>query len=850
MSGFQIVRLASDSVECGFRRRPGRPAAVLAVTFALSAAAVVGVAPTPRAQDAAAPARSIPSIEQRVDAFMEQLETRRKAQGVVGAAVVVAQGDRIVRAAGLGQRSAEAPEPVTDESVFAVGSVTKQFTAMAVALTVSEGKMAFEDHPRKYVPSFRLQDPEADAKLNMIDLLAHRSGLDRSDVTWLMAPFTQDELFELAHRSTPAAKLRERFLYNNAMYALAGTAAARAQQTTYESLLTERLLKPLGMASSTLTLAALTASPNRAIGYGLAAAGQPGPAKLADLASVAPAGALNSTARDMGAWLRFLNSRGRSGGEAKIGPAVFARLFEPQQQVSHSSSYGLGFFLQTRSGVLLAEHGGNVPGYTAQVVHVPDRALSLALLTNQDSSQLGAIALELFWDLVVKPEIAAPPVTSGPPATPAPKPDGDAAAAARPIPPERLAGHYFSSQGGGAFEVRNSDSGAVAVFSGQPPYPLKPTGINLFDLSGLSGFSVKFSESRVMPGRLTAFLRQPPSHPGGNIDFLKKDDAWLARAKAQHDGPDKELIGSYRNDDQGMIMEIVPYRRGVALVLTGQPLWLLKPLGAELYHLEGLPDTYRIRVKRLGDGRVSGFTLNQPNLSLEMSAAPSETAGDAEKARGILEQAVAAAGGAEAIDRITSMSAFARARAPTHGLDGLAEDHIAAGKRAELFELGAFGKIVFKSRVLTSEARSLTILREGEPTGARGKALVASRFFAVPHQLYRWKERFVTVLATGESSVNGEDAVVIELTPKDLAPLRLYISSKSFLILREEIPTYIGDELQSAVSADYSDYRVVNGVRLPFAASVPAPMLGRITVTYDRVSLNEPVDPKVFEEPR
>ena len=55
----------------------------------------------------AVPARSIPSIEQRVDAFIEQLEARRKEQGVVGAAVVVAQGDRIVRATGLGQRSAE-----------------------------------------------------------------------------------------------------------------------------------------------------------------------------------------------------------------------------------------------------------------------------------------------------------------------------------------------------------------------------------------------------------------------------------------------------------------------------------------------------------------------------------------------------------------------------------------------------------------------------------------------------------------------------------------------------------------------------------------------------------------------
>ena len=121
----------------------------------------------------------------------------------------------------------------------------------------------------------------------------------------------------------------------------------------------------------------------------------------------------------MGAWLRFLNSRGRIDGEAKIAPAVFARLFEPHQQVSHSSSYGLGFFLQTRSGVLLAEHGGNVPGYTAQVAHVPDRGLSFALLTNQDSSQLGAIALELFWDIVVKPEVVPPTVTSSPPATPA-----------------------------------------------------------------------------------------------------------------------------------------------------------------------------------------------------------------------------------------------------------------------------------------------------------------------------------------------------------------------------------------------------------------------------------------------
>lgn len=832
---------AGETVGVIARGWRSRSAAVGLASLALSAA-VLAASPA-WAQAVPAPAApTVAPIEQRVDAFIQRLGARRSELGVVGAAVVVAQGDRIIRAAGLGRRSLESSEPVTDETVFAVGSVTKQFTAMAVALTVSDGKMAFEDHPRKFVPSFRLQDPEADSKLNMIDLLAHRSGLDRSDITWLLAPFTQDEMFELVRRSQPAAKLRERFLYNNTMYALAGAAAARAQQTSYERLVSERLLQPIGMGSSTLTLAALTASSNHATGY-RHTGGQP--AKLVDLASVAPAGALNSNARDMGAWLRFLNSRGRINGEAKIAPAAFARLFERHQPVSNNIDYGLGFFLQNRSGVQVAEHGGNVPGYTAQVVYVPDRALSFALLTNQDGSALAPIAQQLFWELVVAPE-AAPSAAPSPPAGTQP---GGKAAPAAPIAPERLVGQYFSSIGA-AFEVRNRDGGAVAVFAGQPPYPLAATAVNVYDLSGLSGFSVTFAESSVMPGRFTAFLRQPPSHPIGNVAFLKQDEAWLTRARAQHDGPDKELIGSYRSDDQQIIMEIVPYRGGVALIITGQTPWLLKPLGNDLYGLDGLPETYRVQLKRANGGRVVAFTLSQPNVSLAMRATSLDASDDIEKARGIVEQAVAAAGGAETIDRISLMSIYARASAPTHGLDGPAEDHISSGRRSEFVELGAFGKTVFKFRMITNGARSMSMVREGESQPVTGKARAAAEFFAVPQPLYRWKERFISARIVGETQVNGEDTLVLELTPRDLAPTRLYISTKTFLILREETPQYASDELQSAPAAvDYSDYRAVAGVQVPFAATVLVPILGRINLVYDRVSFGEPIDPKVFEPP-
>jgi CubicO group peptidase (beta-lactamase class C family) len=174
-----------------FRLRPRRTQG-RALRLALQASMMLALVPAALAQDVRAPAArdGVASIEQRAVRFIEQLDQRRSELGVPGAAVVVAQRDRIVRATGLGVRNLESREPATDETVFAVGSVTKQFTAMSVVLAVSEGKMVFEDHPRKYVPAFHLQDPDTDANLNLIDLLAHRSGLDRSDVTWLFAAFT------------------------------------------------------------------------------------------------------------------------------------------------------------------------------------------------------------------------------------------------------------------------------------------------------------------------------------------------------------------------------------------------------------------------------------------------------------------------------------------------------------------------------------------------------------------------------------------------------------------------------------------------------------------------------------
>jgi hypothetical protein len=473
---------------------------------------------------------------------------------------------------------------------------------------------------------------------------------------------------------------------------------------------------------------------------------------------------------------------------------------------------------------------------------MPERALSFALLTNLNEAPLPAAAETLFWDLVVKPELpaaAVPPTTPEP--APTPRPSGP------PISPDLLTGTYFSSQFG-EFEVKKSDGDLVAIIPRQPHYPLKSAGANVYDLVGLDGFSLAFAESDAMPGRMTALLRQPPTHPGGNVDYLRKDEVWLARAKAQYRGPDADLIGHYHSADRTLRMEIAPYRQGLALFVTVVPPLPLVKFGADLYRLEGKPETYRLTVKR-SSGRVAGFIYEQPGVRDEMIAevprVPSDT-GPA--ARSLLDRAVSAAGGAEALDRITSRASIGRANAETLGIEGRIEDLIVPGKRAELLELGAFGKFVVKSRVLTNERQSLTLMQEMEPAAATGKALEAARFFAVPHPLYRWKERFASVAVAGEEPVNGENAFVVELTPRGLAPLRLFISTRSFMILREETPSYAGDALQStAVAIDYVDYRAVNGVRMPFGAAVTIPLFGRIAIAYDSVTLDAPIDPKLFE---
>ena len=157
---------------------------------------------------------------ERVERFVvEQLA----AWEVPGCAVAAVRDGRVELAGGWGLRDREAGLPVTRDTLFAIGSTTKAFTATTVGALVDEGLLEWDRPLRDYVPGVRLQDPFVSDRLTIVDLLSHRSGLPRHDLTWIGQPGRSRAEIVRRLRFLPLSRdLRQEFQYCNLGYLVAG----------------------------------------------------------------------------------------------------------------------------------------------------------------------------------------------------------------------------------------------------------------------------------------------------------------------------------------------------------------------------------------------------------------------------------------------------------------------------------------------------------------------------------------------------------------------------------------------------------------------------------------------------
>ncbi len=317
---------------------------------------------------------------------------------VPGLAIAIVRNDSVVLAKGYGVRTLGRPDPVDAHTLFAIGSTTKAFTATALAMLVGEGKVAWDDPVTKYLPGFQMYDPYVTRELTVRDLLTHRSGLAEGDALWYLGGLPRDSVLHQARYIKPGYSLRSRFGYSNIMYLAAGQLAARVAGRSWDALVTDRILKPLGMSASTTTTNGLDRLPDVATPHSeIDDTVRVVPWRNID--NIAPAGSINSSVLDMAQWVRFQLAGGKLAGKPLVSTAAFDETHEPQTivprervrtlaQEAHFVSYGMGWLLHDYRGREIVEHNGGIDGMSSLVALLPEEHTGLVILTNLEGNDL------------------------------------------------------------------------------------------------------------------------------------------------------------------------------------------------------------------------------------------------------------------------------------------------------------------------------------------------------------------------------------------------------------------------------------------------------------------------------
>src|SRR5205085_9824746 len=161
------------------------------------------------------PAAASTDYSKQLQTIEDKVEARRKELGITGISLAIIKDDQIIYMKGLGYKDFENKIAVTPDTQFAIGSATKAFTALTVLMSQDEGKLSIDDSPKKYLPYFKMYDPETDKNIQIRDLMCHSSGLSRTDLAMVTGKLNRAELIEVTAQAKPTAKLREKFQYQN-----------------------------------------------------------------------------------------------------------------------------------------------------------------------------------------------------------------------------------------------------------------------------------------------------------------------------------------------------------------------------------------------------------------------------------------------------------------------------------------------------------------------------------------------------------------------------------------------------------------------------------------------------------
>jgi CubicO group peptidase (beta-lactamase class C family) len=315
----------------------------------------------------------------------------------VGIAAAVVRGNDTLLMKGYGKADVEWNVPMPADALFEIGSITKQFTTVALLQLRDDGKLSLDDEITKWLPDFDMRGN----KVTLRRLLDHTSGIkgltEMPEFGNLSSNprFPRDSAYALIKRYPFDFKTGEAQIYNNSAFWLLGLVVEKASGTTYENYVEKKLFEPLGMKRSMYCNSAENVE-RRAHGYGV----QNGVIRRAPTnVHTWPfsAGSLCSTAGDMVTWLKALH------GGKLLSPKSYAEMTTPAKLNDGTvTRYGMGIAVgKDIRGLNFIGHGGSIAGFVSEATWYPDAQAAIVVLMNSSGTiDPGAVAGELAAELL------------------------------------------------------------------------------------------------------------------------------------------------------------------------------------------------------------------------------------------------------------------------------------------------------------------------------------------------------------------------------------------------------------------------------------------------------------------
>jgi len=357
------------------------------------------------------PSKNLESILSQLEKHvLNQIQKKQ----IAGCAIAIVYRNEVVFLRGYGVKSMGRNEKIDPDTVFQLGSVSKPVAATLASVLEHKGLLRLEDPVNYYLPDFSLKSSQSPSNLRIKHVLSHSTGVPRAGFNDLIESHASYNRILQSLKSTPVrSTVGKRYDYHNAMFSLISEITTAATRLPFKDALKQNLLIPLNMTRTSTTLAGLLNTPNRAIPHtrGRRGALVPCDTYTKGYYTVAPAGGINSSIKDMAIFLKAQ----MGGYPLVLNRSILSRIhaphvttkpslstFEGSPQLIKNARYGLGWRIVDFDNHKLIFHGGWVKGFTNFIAFIPEKEVGIVVLQNAEnkfSSKTAMKFLELFMDV-------------------------------------------------------------------------------------------------------------------------------------------------------------------------------------------------------------------------------------------------------------------------------------------------------------------------------------------------------------------------------------------------------------------------------------------------------------------